>query len=223
MKKEMKFGAVGALGQGLVSGLFTTTRCTRVGVEHFEQFRRAGQPVIFVFWHGVMLPLIHYHRSEGIVVLVSEHADGEYVTRVLHRNGFDTARGSSTRGGSRGLRELLRAARSGRDLAVTPDGPKGPPRVFKKGALVAAQLTGLPMIPMSCGASAAWHFDSWDRFMVPRPLSRVRIVYGEPVRVPRGIDDAGLDELAVDMATRLHALDADAGAGGPDGVWTVDD
>lgn len=222
MKKELKFGAVGALGQGLLAGLFTTTRCTRVGREYFEKYRREGQPVIFVFWHGVMLPLIHYHRSEGIVVLVSEHADGEYISRVLHRNGFDTARGSSTRGGSKGLRELLRAARSGRDLAVTPDGPKGPPRVFKKGALVAAQLTGLPMIPMSAGASAAWHFDSWDRFMVPRPLAKIRIVYGEPVHVPRDIDDAGLDQMADDMARRLHALDAEAGAGGPDGVWTVD-
>lgn len=220
--KDAKFLAAGALGQGLVSTLFTTTRCTRVGAEHYRRFRREGRPVIFVFWHGLMLPLIHYHRGEGIVVLVSEHADGEYITRVLHRNGFATARGSSTRGGSKGLRQLLRAAREGRDLAVTPDGPKGPPRVFKKGALVASQITGLPMIPLSVGASAAWHFDSWDRFMVPRPLSRVRIVYGEPVTVPRDADDAALDALVDDMGERLRALDVEAGAAGPDGVWTLE-
>lgn len=217
--RDLKFTAAGALGQGLLSGLFTTTRCTRVGTEHFEAFRRRGQPVIFVFWHGLMLPLIHHHRGEGIVVLVSEHGDGEYISRVLHRNGFHTARGSSTRGGSKGLRQLLRAAREGHDLAITPDGPKGPPRVFKKGALVAAQITGLPMIPLSVGATAAWHFDSWDRFMVPRPLSRLRIVYGEPVEVPRDADDAALDRLAEDMARRLARLDADAGADRSDGVW----
>jgi lysophospholipid acyltransferase (LPLAT)-like uncharacterized protein len=118
---------------------------------------------------------------------------------------------------------MLRAARQGHDLAVTPDGPKGPPRVFKKGALVASQLTGLPMIPMSVGASAAWHFDSWDRFMVPRPLSKIRIVYGEPVVVPRDADDAALDALADDMARRLERLGAEAGADEPDGVWTVED
>ncbi len=220
--KDAKFTAVGALGQGLVSTLFTTTRCTRVGAEYFQGPRREGRQVIFVFWHGLMLPLIHYHRGEGIVVLVSEHADGEYITRVLHRNGFETARGSSTRGGSRGLRQLLRAAREGHDLAVTPDGPKGPPRVFKKGALVAAQITGLPMIPLSVGASAAWHFDSWDRFMVPRPLSRIKIVYGEPVSVPRDAGDEELDALAVVMADRLRALDEAAGAPEIDGVWTRD-
>lgn len=218
--KDLKFLAAGALGQGLVGSLFTTTRCTRVGRQHYEDLHRAGQRVIFVFWHGQMLPLVHYHRGEGIVVLVSEHADGEYITRILHRNGFGTARGSSTRGGSKGLRQLVRAARSGKDLAVTPDGPKGPRHVFKPGALVASQLTGLPMIPLAVGASAAWHFDSWDRFMVPRPLARVRIVYGEPVWVPRDADDAALADLANTMESRLAELGREAGDSEPDGVWT---
>lgn len=213
MRRELGFRAAGMVGHGALAALFATTRCTREGAEVVADFRRSGQPILFVFWHGGLLPLVHYHRHERIVVLVSEHADGEYITRVLDRSGFGTARGSSTRGGSRGLRGLLRAAREGRDLAVTPDGPKGPPRVFKKGALVAAQLTGLPMVPLAVGASSAWHLDSWDRFTVPRPFSRIRIVYGDPVRVPRELDDEGLERLADEMTHRLRALDARAEAG----------
>lgn len=213
MRRELRFRAAGLLGKALVSTLFLTTRCTRTGMEPVLDFRREGQPILFVFWHGRMLPLVHHHRGEGIVVLVSEHADGEYITRILRRNGFGTARGSSSRGGSRGLRELLQAARAGRDLAITPDGPRGPAREFKKGALVAAQLTGLPIVPLSVGASAAWHLGSWDRFVVPRPFSRLRIVYGDPVWVPRGLTEAELDRRAAEMTARLRSLDAEADAG----------
>ena len=120
---ELKFETAGVLGTGLLSALFTTTRARRVGEDHYLRFREEGTPVIFVFWHGQLLPLIHYHRREDIVVLVSEHADGEYIGRVLQRNGFRTVRGSSTRGGHKGLRELIRSARAGHDLALTPDGP----------------------------------------------------------------------------------------------------
>ncbi|MGB1841284.1 MAG: DUF374 domain-containing protein, partial [Longimicrobiales bacterium] len=87
---ELRFESAGVLGTGLVAGLFMTTRVERIGVEHYLQFREVEQPIMFVFWHGQLLPLVHYHRHEGIMVLVSEHDDGEYVTRVIHRHGFGT-------------------------------------------------------------------------------------------------------------------------------------
>lgn len=208
--RELRFRAAGVLGLGLVGGLFTTTRARRTGDERYLALRSAGQRVLFVFWHQQLLPLVHYHRGEGIVVLVSEHADGEYITRVILRHGFGVARGSSTRGGSQGLRELVRAARAGRDLAVTPDGPRGPARVFKPGALVAARLTGLPVVPLAVSASAAWHAESWDRFMIPKPLARIGIAYGEPTPVPRDAGDAEIDALAAAMQARLEGLEAEA-------------
>src|SRR5687768_786230 len=121
----------GIVGAALVSTLLASTRVERIGWENVAHFRRRGTPVIFVFWHGNLLPLVHYHRHEGIVVLVSEHSDGERIARILARRGFGTVRGSSTRGGIRGLRALVRAARAGRDLALTPDGPRGPRGEFK--------------------------------------------------------------------------------------------
>jgi len=205
-----KLRATGMLGHGFVSGLFATTRWTEVGRHHLDVLREKGQRVLFVFWHGEMLPLIQRHRHEDIVCLVSQHGDGDYVTQILHRKGFGTARGSSTRGGSSGLRDLLRAARRGHDLAVTPDGPKGPAKVFKPGALVAAQLTGLPVLPLAVSASWAWRAKSWDQFMVPKPFARIRIVYGPPVWVPRGCGDVEMARLSGEVAGSLRTLGAEA-------------
>jgi hypothetical protein len=203
---EPGYRAAGLLGHGLVGSLFTTTRATRVGEEHYRRFRREGRAVVFVFWHGQLLPLIHYHRNEGVVVLVSEHGDGEYVTRVIQRHGFETVRGSSTRGGIRGLKGLIRAARAGHDLALTPDGPRGPAHRFKPGALLAAQVTGSPIVPVAAGASSAWHVDSWDRFMVPRPLSMIVIEYGEPVFIARNASPDELVSRSADLEAVLDVL-----------------
>lgn len=202
---ELRFQSAGVLGAGLVAALFATTRATRVGREHYERFRREGRPVMFVFWHGQLLPLVHYHRHEGIVVLVSEHEDGEYITRVIERNGFGAVRGSSTRGGTKGLKGLVRAARRGRDLAVTPDGPRGPRGEFKPGALLAAQMAELPVIPISVRASSGWRFRSWDGFLVPKPLARITIEYHEPRWVPRDADREDLTEMAAEIAGALNA------------------
>lgn len=203
---DWKFQAAGVLGQGLMSGLFTTVRARREGYEPIRKLRAAGQKVILTPWHGTLLPLAYYHRGEGIVVLVSDHADGEYITRVLERFGYQTARGSSTRGGTKGLRGLVRAAREGHDLAITPDGPRGPARVAKPGAVVAAQLTGLPIVPLGFGASAAWRFRSWDSFMVPKPLSQVRLVYGDPIFVPRDAGEEEIQALTSHLGDTLNTL-----------------
>jgi len=201
---ELRFESAGVLGTGIVAGLFMTTRMERVGEEHYLRFREAGQPIMFVFWHGQLLPLVHYHRHEGIVVLVSEHDDGEYITRVIRRNGFGTVRGSSTRGGRKGLKGLVRAAKQGRDLAVTPDGPTGPPGVFKPGALAAAQMAGLPVVPIAVTASSGWRFRSWDGFLVPKPLSAIRIEYLEPYTVPRDASREQLEQLADEIGSALN-------------------
>jgi len=203
---EIRYETAGVLGSGLVAALFMTTRVERRGTEHFERFRREGTPVVFVFWHGQLLPLVHIHRREGIVVLVSDHADGEYITRVIERNGFGTVRGSSTRGGTKGLRALVRAARAGHDLALTPDGPRGPRGVFKPGALLAAQLTGLPVVPLAVGASRGWRFKSWDGFLVPEPLSTVVVEYLPPRYVPRHASREDVDRQAAEVGADLNAL-----------------
>jgi hypothetical protein len=200
---QLGFALAGLSGTALVRALFATTRVERVHAERLAHFRRRCEPVIFVFWHGHLLPLVHHHRREGIVVLVSEHSDGEYIARILHRFGFATARGSSTRGGTRGMRGLVRAAREGKDVALTPDGPRGPRHRVKPGALAVAQLTGLPLLPLVVSASSGWTLGSWDGFLVPKPFSTVRIEYLEPRFVPRHATRPELEELALRLASEL--------------------
>ena len=176
----IEFGAV-----AVMRSLFLTIRCRRVGDGALRRLRAGGTPFVLVFWHDNLLPVVHYHSGEGIVALVSRHGDGEIVARILDRTGNRSVRGSSTRGGMKGLRELVRAGRKGRDLALTPDGPRGPRRVFKAGALTAAQLTGFPIIPVAARATSEWRLRSWDRFMIPKPFTTIELHYGSPHWVPR--------------------------------------
>lgn len=207
ISRERKFQAVGVLGAPLVRALLGTVCFSVEGDEELRRFRRNGQPFIFALWHGQLLPLIYHHRDQGVTSLVSQHGDGEYIARVMMRLGHGTAaRGSSTRGGAEGLRALVRAARGGADLAITADGPRGPRHEFKAGALIAAKLTGHPIIPVAAAPSRAWVLRSWDRFIVPKPFSRVRVVYGEAVRVERDCGEDELDRIAARLQATLTGL-----------------
>ena len=203
---EARFRTAGILGRGLLGGLAATWRLRVESEENWLRFQRKGRAVILVFWHEQLLPLVPQIRGTGTVALVSRHSDGEYIARVIERMGFRTVRGSSTRGGIQGLKGLIRAAREGHDLALTPDGPRGPARAFKPGALLAAQLTGLPIVPLAAGASVAWHIGSWDRFMVPRPFAVVRVAYGEPRWVDRDADRETRELISQKLGAELNAL-----------------
>jgi lysophospholipid acyltransferase (LPLAT)-like uncharacterized protein len=158
-----------------------------------------GKPVIFVLWHGRLLPLGFVHRGQGVVGLASSSADGEYISRILRHWGFGIVRGSSSSGGDTAFRELIREVRAGRSVAITPDGPRGPREQLKPGVLQLAQLTGVPLVPVAAAASRSWWFVSWDRFLVPQPFARLHVAYGNPVQVPRQTADLA------DVAARTEA------------------
>ena len=214
------FTGIGPTAVGLTSryglrALFRTLHIQRTGQHTLPRLGEERSPVIFVFWHGRLLPLIHVHRHQGTVVLVSEHRDGDYLARLLHHFGFGTVRGSSTRGGVRGLKGLIRAARRGWDLAITPDGPRGPSRELKLGVLTVARITGLPLVPVGVGVTSAWRIRSWDGLLVPKPFSTVRVAYGPPTFVPRNADQAKIDEVAASLQRRLGDLSGQVGDTGP--------
>lgn len=206
--------AVGLTGRYGLQALFRTLHIETTGEHFLPRPAQERTPVIFVFWHGRLLPLIHIHRHQGTVVLVSEHRDGDYLARLLHHFGFGTVRGSSTRGGVRGLKGLIRAARTGWDLAITPDGPRGPNRELKLGALTVARMTGLPLVPVGVGVTSAWRIGSWDGLLVPKPFSTVRVAYGPPTCVPRNADQSEIDEAAVSLQHELGDLSGQAGDSG---------
>jgi lysophospholipid acyltransferase (LPLAT)-like uncharacterized protein len=144
----------------------------------------AGDRVIYVLWHGSLLPLLWSHRKRDIAVIISEHSDGEIIARIAMALGFRTVRGSTSRGAARALLGACREIESGHDLAVTVDGPRGPAGTVAPGAPVIASRTGAAMVPVDAWANRAWRLKSWDRFMIPKPFARVTIAYDDPIRVP---------------------------------------
>jgi lysophospholipid acyltransferase (LPLAT)-like uncharacterized protein len=173
-------------GTALIRLLAMTWRMRPENDAAVRAARGAGQRVIFTLWHGELLPLLWYHRNQGIAVVISEHRDGEIIAQIAERLGYATVRGSSSRGASRALIGLMRALESGLDGAVTPDGPRGPAHVFAPGAAIASQRTGVPLLPVRASAARAWRLKSWDRFLVPKPFATVRVTYGAltPVTAP---------------------------------------
>jgi len=147
---------------------------------------------IYALWHSQQLALTLAHRNQNIAVIVSRHRDGEIISRMVAGIGYRTIRGSSTRGGSAALREFIRAAAEGHSLAITTDGPQGPARRCKPGAVLASARTGLPIVPVAAAASRVWQVSSWDEFFVPKPGSVVYLNYGEPIPVPADIEREAL-------------------------------
>lgn len=210
-RRSWRTSALIGLARMILRPWLASLRLRVKGRAWLDRQRAEGGQVMFVFWHGQMLPLVRVHQGQGVVVLVSEHGDGELIAGILESRGFSTARGSSTRGGSRGLRELVRAARAGHDLAVTPDGPRGPAGQCKPGVVTAARLAGLPIVPVVCAAERAWYLNSWDRFALPRPFSAVNVIYGPPIEVGDLPDEAAVDEVAQTITRELTRLSQEAG------------
>ncbi len=166
---------------------------------------RPGQKerYLYAFWHArlLMMPRVAQGDWHGYM-LISEHRDGGFIADTVHLLGIPTLRGSSTRGGARAMRQMIRAVREdNRHLCITPDGPKGPREVVKKGTVQLAQKTGLPVVPICYATSRCWRIRSWDRFYIPQPFSRGVYVFGEPV--PVGADE----DLAQAMQRVQQAMD----------------
>lgn len=176
--------------------LALTWRIRAHNAEAYRSRRRDAKPFVFAFWHGSMLPLVWRHRGEQAAVLISLHKDGEIIARICQALGFRTIRGSTTRGGGRALLGLVRELEAGYEVAVTPDGPKGPPHHFAPGALMAAQRAGVPIIPIAVHCPSAWHLRSWDRFTIPKPFARITVVYGDPAFVAGSTPREATEETA---------------------------
>jgi hypothetical protein len=187
-------------------GLGATWRLTRLRLDERDARLNAGERCIFALWHSRLLPLSFTHRRRGIAVLVSRHRDGEWIARTIERLGYVTARGSSTRGGEDGAREMLRHAEEGRMLGITPDGPRGPAERVKPGLVYLASRTGFPVIPIAAGARQAWRFRSWDAFQVPRPFARVFVAYGDPIHVPSRLDDDAAEAWRERIEAAIRAV-----------------
>ena len=188
------------LGGALIRALASTWRFRLRNVDELEKLRGSGAPFVFSIWHGQLLPLLWHHRDQGISILVSEHKDGELIARFAESIGYGTIRGSSSRGAAGALLGLVRALEEGKEVGITPDGPRGPACSYAPGAAVAASKAGALVLPLAAHADRAWRLKSWDRFMIPRPFARVTLAYGAPVRLPRDARAAAAETARLESA-----------------------
>lgn len=203
-----------ALAPRLISALLQllrwTVRMEFVGAEELFRRWREGEQTVVAFWHNrlVMMPLAYGGRE--MCILLSQSRDGEIAGRAVQRWGVRTVRGSASRGGARGFLALVRAFRGGADLALVPDGPRGPRGVAKPGVVHLARAVGAPVFPVSYAASRFRQLRSWDRLVVPLPFARVCFVVGAPVAVDREAEEAALEAARATLEERLHAVTAAA-------------
>lgn len=203
-----------AIAPRLISALLQllrwTVRMEFVGAEELFRRWRAGEQTVVAFWHNrlVMMPLAYGGRE--MCILLSQSRDGEIAGRAVQRWGVRTVRGSASRGGARGFLALVRAFRGGADLALVPDGPRGPRGVAKPGVVHLARAVGAPVFPVSYAASRFRQLRSWDRLVVPLPFARVCFVVGAPVAVDREAEEAALEAARATLEERLHAVTAAA-------------
>src|SRR5439155_18944460 len=205
-----------ALVYGLIRCLAATIR--------FELEDRSAQlkealkgKIIFSIWHNrLALSLMMYRRyvvrfapERRLAAMVSASRDGGLLARVLQHFSVEPVRGSSSRRGPQALRELVSWAERGYDLAITPDGPRGPRYQVQEGVISTAQLTGLPIVPVSCHLDWKVQIESWDRFQVPLPFARCRVRIGELVRVPREASETEREALRQKLQQTMDAITRD--------------
>jgi len=201
------------VGAGIIRFFWWSCRIERViGAEHIEGRVLAGQPVVFCYWHRHQLFAWRYlrqliDRGAKIGWLISASVDGEVPTGIARAIGGGIVfRGSTTQGGSEALRAICKAVRrEGVSPAATPDGPYGPRSQFKAGIAKMAQLSAAPLVPLAYAARSAWVLRTWDRFVIPKPFTRIVVAAGEPVSVPRDCDERCIEALQRRMESEIEA------------------
>ncbi len=190
----------------LVRALAATLRW-RV-VDHCD-FARRKHPLIGAFWHNrlLMVPIL-YHRFGGghhSYCLTSPSKDGAIVAGVMERFRIGSVRGSSSRRGAAALLEMAAVLEKGDDMAITPDGPRGPRYHFHPGAVKLAQLTGAPLMLLTVEYSRYWELKSWDGFRIPKPFARVDVVFGRLHYIPAGLTDEAFEAQRASLEAEMNA------------------
>lgn len=183
MEKDCKLTAVTSAAYWLARLTNGTLRRKIKNEELIDELQAEGKTVIFAFWHGHLWFPVYYWQDRGYVGLASESRDGEYISRILRRFGWQVVRGSTSRGGARSIIKLIRRLQKGKAVVITPDGPTGPRHEVKSGVVYLAQKTESAIVPVGISFSRRKVFSSWDKFELPWPFAKAGLVYGSPIQV----------------------------------------
>lgn len=191
----------------LVRLMLMTLRVKLIDPHGLAPQAKPKSPLIYAFWHNQQLLATYFFRNHGIRVLVSRSKDGDYIAAVLHHFGFGTVRSSTSQGKVNALRGLARSLHQGHHTAITPDGPRGPIYQAQPGAVFLAALSGHSIAPFGCAVAKTWRLHrSWDQFEIPKPFSRAVIVFGEPMTIPKRMDDRQSEACRQQLQDALSRL-----------------
>jgi lysophospholipid acyltransferase (LPLAT)-like uncharacterized protein len=206
----------GLLAFVLLRAVLATVRCRFTDRSGYFN-RERHEPLIFCFWHNRLATCMKVYRLHGrnrkglnkIAALVSASKDGGFLARILELFQVQPVRGSSSRRGPQALRELTTWAVRGYDLAITPDGPRGPCYRIQDGVTSLAQLTGMPVVPVTFNLRGKISLRSWDKFQIPLPFASCEVIIGEALTVPREVTDEQREELRKELERRLREITKD--------------
>lgn len=212
--RKLKQDFLRLIGQYLislaVSVLCKTLRVTVKNGGTLKQLARENKNFILAFWHGTMLLPWYLHKNKGIAALTSKSKDGDLLARLLKSWNYQVIRGSSSSGGDIALGIMIDYAKNNNSIAITPDGPKGPAKKLKAGAVVTAKKSGLPLVLIGIGYKNKRILRNWDSFQIPALFSKANAVYSVPVYINRNLDYNSTSEMINSCEAKLNELQLEA-------------
>lgn len=211
LKKILKSPAAQTIAAWLLAMyirlVYLTSRTIRDIESSAQPYMQGTDNAIFAFWHGRMMMMPAFcPPGRSIHALISRHRDGMLISRVISHFGQATVSGSSSKGGAEAASEILRILKSGSDVVITPDGPRGPAQVAAKGAVALARLTGKPVVPVAFAGSRVVRFNSWDRFVLALPFGRIIFCAGTPIKVPEHSGEENEEAMRKTLERDMNAL-----------------
>ncbi|MFA9453131.1 MAG: lysophospholipid acyltransferase family protein [Candidatus Aminicenantaceae bacterium] len=208
--QRVRLFLIGSIGKLVYRLWMWSARTTVVGEEPYKQLRDQNKPVILMIWHGRLFITPYFFRNRGIMPMISPSGDGELLVKLASGWGYKFLRGSGSHSMLRAWAILKKELAAGGEVVIVPDGPKGPGKQVKPGALKLSQVSGAPIVPFSFSAARRKILGSWDEFLLPWPFQRLVAIYGEPLTLDPGLKDEEFEQERLRIEGLLKELDARA-------------
>jgi lysophospholipid acyltransferase (LPLAT)-like uncharacterized protein len=202
LKKKLALKGI----QGFIFFTGVTAKISWVRKEIIDELMEKSQPFIICAWHHDIYFSSWLLKDFELTALISSSKDGEYINQILSGFGFRAVRGSSTRGGIGAMKQLVRCLKDGNAVAITPDGPQGPIHKVQEGIVALAKMTGVPIIPWRYEASSCWKLNSWDSHKIPKPITKIKSVFGQPLYVPKSASSSDFGKYCQQLEMLMNDL-----------------
>lgn len=196
----------------VVNVLCKTLNISFVNKEILNELERNEKKYVLAFWHGTMLLPWYLQRKKNVVALTSKSKDGDLLAKILKNWKYQVVRGSSHIGGEVALGILVDYAKNNQSIAITPDGPTGPPHKLKAGAVITAKKSGLPVILVGIGFKRKILLRSWDQFQIPKFFTRANVIYSDPVYVDKNLSYEETSKIIEECEAKLNEIQKTAGS-----------